>query len=254
MKRNDRRGRRARRALLAFGVLAALAAVLLTLWRGGWLNRLGSVEELRALIDQTGAWAGVVYFLLQMMTVIIAPIPSNVTMMAGALALGFWEAVFLGVLAVLAGSLVMFSAARRLGRDAVQRFVDRSVMEKYLPVIEEKQDMFLFLTMLFPFFPDDILCILAGLTTIPLRRFAAIMALARPWGLVFAALVGSGAIAMPAWAWAVLAAPMATVFYLMMKHSAKIEDRLFRACRRISGRRRKKRSASSGTPSAEGKA
>ena len=254
MKRNDRRGRRARRALLAFGVLAALAAVLLTLWRGGWLNRLGSVEELRALIDQTGAWAGVVYFLLQMMTVIIAPIPSNVTMMAGALALGFWEAVFLGVLAVLAGSLVMFSSARRLGRDAVQRFVDRSVMEKYLPVIEEKQDMFLFLTMLFPFFPDDILCILAGLTTIPLRRFAAIMALARPGGLVFAALVGSGAIAMPAWAWAVLAVPMAAVFYLMMKHSAAIEDRLFRACRRISGRGKKKGAASSGTPSAEGKA
>ena len=254
MKRNDRRGRRARRALLAFVVLAALAAVLLTLWRGGWLNRLGSVEELRALIDQTGAWAGVVYFLLQMMTVIIAPIPSNVTMMAGALALGFWEAVFLGVLAVLAGSMIMFSAARRLGRDAVQRFVDRSVMEKYLPVIEEKQDMFLFLTLLFPFFPDDMLCILAGLTTIPLRRFAAIMALARPWGLVFAALVGSGAIAMPAWAWAVLAVPMAAVFYLMMKHSAAIEDRLFRACRRISGRGKKKGAASSGTPSAEGKA
>ena len=80
------------------------------------------------------------------------------------------------------------------------------------------------------------------------------MALARPWGLVFAALVGSGAIAMPAWAWAALAVPMAAVFYLMMKHSAKIEDRLFHACRRISGRRRKKRSASSGTPSAEGKA
>ena len=59
---------------------------------------------------------------------------------------------------------------------------------------------------------------------------------------------------MPAWAWAALAVPMAAVFYLMMKHSAAIEDRLFRACRRISGRRRKKRSASSGTPSAESKA
>lgn len=254
MRPNDRRGRRARRVLLLLAVLAALAVVLLALWRGGWLEKLGSVEELRALIDRTGAWAGVVYFLLQMMTVILAPIPSNVTMMAGALALGFWEAVFLGVLAVLAGSMIMFSAARRLGRDAVQRFVDRSVMEKYLPVIEEKQDMFLFLTLLFPFFPDDMLCILAGLTTIPLRRFAAIMALARPWGLVFAALVGSGAIAMPAWAWAVLAVPMAAVFYLMMKHSVAIEDRLFRACRRISGRGKKKGAASSGTPSAEGKA
>lgn len=123
--------------------------------------------------------AGVAYFLLQMMTVIVAPIPSNVTMMAGALALGFWPAMILGVLAVICGSVIVFLAARALGRNAVQRFLDRGVMERYLPVIEEKQDMFLFLTMLFPFFPDDALCILAGLTTISLRRFVLIMAAAR---------------------------------------------------------------------------
>ena len=77
-------------------------------------------------------------------------------------------------------------------------------MEKYLPIIEEKQDMFLFLTMLFPFFPDDALCMLAGLTKIPLGRFVAIMALARPWGLVVAALLGSGSLSLPVWAWAVI--------------------------------------------------
>ena len=38
-----------------------------------------------------------------MMTVIVAPIPSNISMMAGALALGFWPAMILGVLAVGVG-------------------------------------------------------------------------------------------------------------------------------------------------------
>ena len=53
------------------------------------------VEALREVIAGTGMWAGGVYFALQMMTVIIAPIPSNISMMAGALALGFGGAMFL---------------------------------------------------------------------------------------------------------------------------------------------------------------
>ena len=230
--------RAARIALIVLAIAAAAGACVYALWRSGWLERLSSVEELRALIAQTGIWAGLVYFLMQMMTVIVAPIPSNVTMMAGALALGFWQAMALGVLAVLTGSVIMFLLARRLGRGAVQRIVDNSVMEKYLPVIEEKQDTFLFLTLLFPFFPDDMICILAGLTSIPLRRFVCIMALTRPWGLIFAALLGSGAFTMPPWAWAALGVPMAVVFVLAMRYGDRIESWLFEKFRKLGGRKK----------------
>lgn len=227
--------RLARWALIAVALLA-LAGAGYALVKSGLLEEINSVEDLRALIGRAGPMAGVAYFLLQMMTVIVAPIPSNVTMMAGALALGFWPAMILGVLAVICGSVIVFLAARALGRNAVQRFLDRGVMERYLPVIEEKQDMFLFLTMLFPFFPDDALCILAGLTTIPLRRFVLIMAAARPWGLVFAALLGSGSIQMPVWGWVPLAVPMIAVFILAMRYSRQIEEKLFSLFRRISGK------------------
>lgn len=225
--------RLARWALIAVALLA-LAGAGYALVKSGLLEEINSVEDLRALIGRAGPMAGVAYFLLQMMTVIVAPIPSNVTMMAGALALGFWPAMILGVLAVICGSVIVFLAARALGRNAVQRFLDRGVMERYLPVIEEKQDMFLFLTMLFPFFPDDALCILAGLTTISLRRFVLIMAAARPWGLVFAALLGSGSIQMPVWGWVLLAVPMIAVFILAMRYSRQIEEKLFSLFRRIS--------------------
>lgn len=227
--------RLARWALIAVALLA-LAGAGYALVKSGLLEEINSVEDLRALIGRAGPMAGVAYFLLQMMTVIIAPIPSNVTMMAGALALGFWPAMILGVLAVICGSVIVFLAARALGRNAVQRFLDRGVMERYLPVIEEKRDMFLFLTMLFPFFPDDALCILAGLTTISLRRFVLIMAAARPWGLVFAALLGSGSIQMPVWGWVLLAVPMIAVFILAMRYSRQIEEKLFSLFRCISGK------------------
>lgn len=232
--------KRARRIVLAVLIVLAVAAAALVLYQRGWLERIGSVEELRALIDEAGAFAGVVYFLLQLLTVIIAPIPSNVTMMAGALALGFWQAMLLGIAAIWAGSMLMFLLARRLGQRAVQGFIDRTVMEKYLPVIEEKQDVFLFLTLLFPFFPDDMLCILAGLTSMPTGRFALIMLLARPWGLVFAALLGSGALSLPPWGWAVLVIVLAVIFVLAMKYSRQIEERLFALASRLSGRRKEK--------------
>ena len=231
--------KRARRIALAVLVVLALAAGVFALCRDGWVERIGSVEELRALIDRAGAFAGIVFFLLQMLTVIIAPIPSNVTMMAGALALGFWQAMLLGIAAIWAGSMLMFLLARRLGHRAVQRWMDHGIMEKYLPVIEEKQDMFLFLTLLFPFFPDDMLCILAGLTSMPTARFAGIMLLARPWGLIFAALLGSGELSLPAWGWAVLVGVRAVIFVLAMKYSRQIEERLFDLVSRLSARRRK---------------
>ena len=231
--------KRARRIALAVLVVLALAAGVFALYRNGWFERIDSVEELRALIDRAGAFAGIVFFLLQMLTVIIAPIPSNVTMMAGALALGFWQAMLLGIAAIWAGSMLMFLLARRLGHRAVQRWMDHGIMEKYLPVIEEKQDMFLFLTLLFPFFPDDMLCILAGLTSMPTARFAGIMLLARPWGLIFAALLGSGELSLPAWGWAVMLGVLAVIFVLAMKYSWQIEERLFALVSRLSARRRK---------------
>ena len=194
-----------------------------------------TLQELQAVIAQAGPFAGIVYFVIQLLSVVFAPVPSNVTMLAGALVMGFWPAMLLGMAAIWLGSMLVFLAARKLGRKAVQRYVNRGVLEKYMPLIQEKQEMFLFLTLLFPFFPDDVLCILAGLTTIPTRRFAVLMLAARPWGLVFAALLGSGAMKLPLWAWAVLGAVLIAVFVLAMKYSRQIEDALLRFVCRITG-------------------
>ena len=215
-----------RRAALAALIVLALAALAVLIRHSGVMEHIGSAEELRAWIAGYGAWGGAVFFLLQMLTVIIAPIPSNVTTMAGALALGFAKGFFLSALAVFSGSLVMFLLARRLGARFVNRFVEGSTIAKYMPIIEEKRDVFLFMAMLLPFFPDDALCIIAGLTRIPAGRFCLIALLARPWGLLFAALVGGGVIRMSIGGWVLIGLAGAGLFYLSLRYGPRLEARL----------------------------
>ena len=64
--------------LTVLTVAALLAAGGYALWKNGFFEKINSVEALREVIAGTGMWAGGVYFALQMMTVIIAPIPSNI--------------------------------------------------------------------------------------------------------------------------------------------------------------------------------
>lgn len=231
-KTQCRRGGRGKTIARAAGIVLVIAVLALLVLKSGVLEHVDSVEELREWIGGFGLWGGAVFFLVQMLTVIIAPIPSNVTTLAGALALGFVQGFLLSALAVLTGSVVMFLLARRLGAGFVSRFVKTHTIAQYMPLIEEKRDAFLFVAMLLPFFPDDALCIIAGLTGMPALRFCVIAFIARPWGLLFAALVGGGVIEMPVWGWAIIVAACAALFVLSLRYGPRLEERLLERLKR----------------------
>ena len=140
---------------------------------------------------------------------------------------GTWPAFFLTYGAVTAGSLLVFVLARALGRDFAGRIVSRRLSDKYQAVLQTKAPIFLTLAFLFPFFPDDVICILAGLTDIPLRRFVVITVLTRPWGLLAACALGGSALAIPVWAMPLLAAAGVAVFVICMKYGDRWEAALF---------------------------
>ena len=170
------------------------------MYRTGFFRAAASIEGLRAYIAYFSPCAHIVFFLLQFLSVVLAPIPSNITAAAGGMLFGTWPAFFLTFGAVALGSLVVFSLARALGRDFASRLVSRKLSDKYQAVLQAKAPVFLTLAFLFPFFPDDMLCILAGLTDLSPRRFFLIVVLARPWGLLFASALGGSALKLPLWA------------------------------------------------------
>lgn len=212
--------------------LVLLGGGALLLWKTGFFASIGSLQAMREYIDRFAPFSQLVYFLVQLLSVIIAPIPSNITALAGAVLFGMWPAFLLTAAAITLGSLLVFQLARILGQPFVERLVSQKVSDQYLEVIRRKRDIFLILVFLFPFFPDDIICILAGLTDIPFSRFFAIVLLARPWGLLVACALGDSVIRIPLWGMALLGIGGVLIFLLVLKYGDRWEEALLRRFRK----------------------
>ena len=211
--------------------IATLAATLLLLgalawllWRSGFFQAAHTVESLQAYIGRFAPYSHLVFFLLQLTSVILAPIPSNLTAAAGGLLVGTLPAFLLTAAAVVLGSVIVFQLSRTLGRPFADRFLGQGFFNKYGEVIRKKRDLFLFLAFLFPFFPDDLLCILAGLTQISFRRFLLLILLARPWGLLAACALGGSALHLSPLAMALLGIAGVILFLLALKYSDRLEQ------------------------------
>ena len=204
--------------------IAVLGGSVWALYATGFFLAAGSPEELGAYIDRCAPWSHLAYFGIQLASVVIAPIPSNITAAAGAYLFGLWPSFLLTWGAVTLGSAIVFGLARLLGQKFACQFVGKKLSEKYLDLIRRKRDVFLLLAFLFPFFPDDLLCILAGLTDIPFKRFFLLVVLARPWGLLVACMVGSATVSIPLWGMILLGAAGLAVFLLCMKYGDKVEE------------------------------
>lgn len=209
-----------------------VAALLLTvggavfLWRTGFFAAATSLEGIQGYIEAFSPYSQWVFFLVQLASVIIAPIPSNITAAGGALLFGVWQSFLLTWLAVALGSVVVFALARSLGQAFAGRFVSEKVSDRYLDVIKRKRDVFLCLVFLFPFFPDDLICILAGLTDIGYLRFFLIVLLFRPWGLLVACAVGGSAVSVPLWGMALIGLAGLALFLLGLKYGDRMEGAL----------------------------
>lgn len=212
-----------RRIVLLLAVALLLVGGGLFLYQTGFFAAASSMEGLREYIDRFAPYSHLCLFFVQFLSVVLAPIPSNVTSVAGGLLFGTWPSFFLTYAAVVAGSLLVFTLARGLGQDFADRLVSRKLSEKYQAVLETKAPVFLTLAFLFPFFPDDILCILAGVTRISWQHFLVIVLLTRPWGLLFACALGGSTISLPWWGMALIGAAGLGLFLLGMKYGDRIE-------------------------------
>ncbi len=212
--------------------IAILGGSVWALYATGFFQAAGSPETLGEYIVRCAPWSHLAYFGIQLASVVIAPIPSNITAAAGAYLFGLWPSFLLTWGAVALGSAIVFILARVLGQKFAGQFVGEKLSERYLDVIRRKRDVFLLLAFLFPFFPDDLLCILAGLTDISFKRFFLLVVVARPWGLLAACMVGSATVSIPWWGMVLMGAAGLAVFLLAMRYGDRLEDAVMKRLER----------------------
>jgi uncharacterized membrane protein YdjX (TVP38/TMEM64 family) len=184
-------------------------------------------DKMKELILKYNGYSSLVFFLLQMLQVIISPIPGNVTTVIGGSLFGALNGFLLSYSAIICGSMIAYYLAKIYGKPLVIKMAGEGSYNKYSRFFNRKLLVGLFLLFLFPFFPDDLLCFLAGLSAIPLPLFAVLL-IGRVPGTLFGALVGSGLIELSITWWVIIIVISLPVAFFVLRYNNQLEDWILR--------------------------
>lgn len=216
-----------RTTLIAFIIGAILVLGYFALrWTGLWEN-VNSVDKIKNFILSFGFYGRLAFVVLQFLQVSIIPIPSAILTIAGAIIYGPFEATLLSLAGILLGSFVAFLIGRTFGKRIVNFMVGKETCDKWRKGLGKAKYSFLVM-MLLPFFPDDVLCLVAGMTDMSWDFFAVCQFIARPINIVVTCYVGSGEI-IPyhGWGlvvWGIIIVAVGIILFLTTKYKEKIEN------------------------------
>lgn len=216
------------RSLFVFNVLTFVVIGSLTILHlCGLFDDFSDMHKLKALILATGGWAYVVYIFLQLLNVVILPLPGFVFILAGLAIFGPVQTFFITYAVFVIGSIMCFFIGRFFGQKALLWCVGAENTQKYSNYLGNRGHLLFFMMQVLPFFPDDILCVVAGLTNMKLPFFVFTMLVAKPLYVGAVCFLGTGSIIpFSGWGvpvWIAITLFLVAVFALFCKYQTKLE-------------------------------
>jgi uncharacterized membrane protein YdjX (TVP38/TMEM64 family) len=150
-------------------------------------------HQLKGCISSFGAYSPLAYILLQIIQVVIAPIPGGAIEFLGGYLFGVKAGFVYSMIGLFLGSWTAFSLARIFEKIAVEKFVSEKTRKKFDYLVEHEGVILSFIFFLLPGFPKDALCYILGLTPMHLGIFLIISTLGRIPGTLIAILQGAKA-------------------------------------------------------------
>lgn len=216
------------RLILVVIVLAVVCLIgYFILKVSGLWEKVNSVDKIRDIVEKGGMFSFAIFLLFQILQTTVLQIPAIFVTIAGAVIFGRWPAFILSYIGVMIGSIIMFWIGRKAGRKFLNWLVGKDGANNWIEKMSNGKYLF-FLMMVFPMFPDDILCVVAGLTNMSFAFFFWTNVLARALGIGCTVFLGSGEI-IPyrGWGlavWAVLIVVIGILFFLSVKFKDKIDN------------------------------
>lgn len=159
--------------LTTFSKISQIALILLVYSLIGLVlffvfRQLGiTLDNVKAYLADIGIWAYVLFIALQVFTNVVLFIIPGQTLQFIALGLTVFTPLttfFLVLIGVLLASTINFLIGRFLGEHFVKKIIGEDTFDKYQDKLKAKAYLYYPLMMLLPFFPDDEITLLAGIT------------------------------------------------------------------------------------------
>jgi len=172
-------------------VLTFLPILILILGYFYPLNFFSSQESIRNFVMSYGAFAPIIFVLIQVLQVVITPFSHYVVGLAGGFVFGVWWGFFFNWIGRCIGSVIAFSLGKKYGRNIIKHVVKKDTLDKY-DYMFEKGTFLLFLAYFLPLFPDDELSYLAGISSMKSKVYIPIAILGHIVGSLALAYMGNG--------------------------------------------------------------
>ena len=202
------------------------AIIFFALCASGLIAKINSVDALREYIEGAGAWAAFIYILFSFLQVVLLPVPGSVAVAVGTAMFGPLKCAFFSFIGIVAGSLIAFAIGRWVGYKAVCWIVGKESLDKLLNKLKGKDYLILSLMFLLPLFPDDILCFVAGMSSMTWGYFLIMITVTRAIS-IFSSAYSFELIPFTTWwgimIWAIIIGLVIMSFYLVCKYYEKID-------------------------------
>lgn len=159
----------------------------------GVIGKFSNVSELKTIILNAGALSYALFSLLQFLQVTFIPLPASVTTIVGVILFGPIKAFAISLFAILCGSFVAYFLGRVFGNKILPWAIGHDKSEDVSNLLAKGKIPFFFM-MLLPFFPDDLLCLLAGVSKMDFRFFLITNIITRSIGLFCLCFISGGMI------------------------------------------------------------
>lgn len=187
------RGARWRLLLLALAVAAALVGIAIL--TAPYVSR----SRLEGLIRGAGVWGPLVLIGLQVLQILIAPIPGVFMPLLAGILYGPGAGIVITITGTLLGSGLAFAIGRRAGLPLLRRWIGDGNVERARSLVGGRRWLALALIFLVPFSPSDAICFVAGMIGMRTSRFAPAVLLGRVPKDAALVLVGAGLLRLGDW-------------------------------------------------------
>ncbi len=159
-----------------------------------------TLEALRTFIPRTGIWGPLIFVAVQIIQVIIPILPGGISCAYGVLLFGTAYGFLYNYVGIVIGSVLAFLLARHLGKSFIERITPGKLYHKYIGWLDKGKwfERVFALGILLPGAPDDVLCMLAGVSGMKLNKFMVILILCKPGALFLYSASLSGAMGLVA--------------------------------------------------------
>lgn len=209
--------------LLTIALLVLLAVILLAMrYSDHWMLFQDQVR-LRQWINQWGMWKPFAIIFLQMVQVLLAPVPGQVVGLVSGYFFGVaWGTVY-SMIGTVLGSAIAFVLARTFGRPLVERLIPQPTLRRLDEGAQRRGLFFFFMVFLIPFLPDDLACFVAGLSSISIPALILTTLAGRLPGILTSCWLGANAVHFSGTQWAFLIAASALFGALFLLYGEQLQ-------------------------------